>query len=234
MQRILYALVAALLPSLIANSQNFNYTFSADSVGWQELTSQTIKNTSNSAWNFAYRIPIGFTYNYLGRNFDSLTIETNGYLVFDNDRYYEFTAFLGLADCVDSNGTHSVLSYNISGSSGNHILKIQYKNLSNQYNAVKFFSYQIWLKESNRAIEVHIGPNDFQPVVVDSVLQVDSSMFYRVGILNANMDLEDNGLFIEGDPRNPTSVPCNTQNPETAFLILPPVPGYRYVFTPNF
>src|ERR1041385_2436400 len=105
----------ALFFSLSVKSQDFDYTFSKDSVSWQELNSQTILNTSNSAWNFSYKIPIGFAFNYLGRNFDSLTIETNGYLVFDNDNYYAFTSFLGMGDNVDFSGNHAVLGYELSG-----------------------------------------------------------------------------------------------------------------------
>ncbi|MDQ3111045.1 MAG: hypothetical protein M3R17_14220, partial [Bacteroidota bacterium] len=88
--RYLISCVLIILLSLPVKSQNFDYTVSVATETWQELNSQTILNTSNTAWKFSYKIPIGFTFNYLGRNFDSLNIETNGYIVFDAEHRYSF------------------------------------------------------------------------------------------------------------------------------------------------
>src|ERR1700741_3753599 len=81
-------LMTGMLFSASSTAQDFNYSFTKDSVAWQELNAQTILNRDNNAWNFSYKIPIGFTFNYLGKNFDSLTIETNGYFVFDEEHKY--------------------------------------------------------------------------------------------------------------------------------------------------
>lgn len=239
-------IITGMLFSLSVQAQNFDYSFAKDSVAWQELNSQTILNSNNSAWNFSYKVPIGFTFNYLGRNFDSLRIETNGYVVFDDDRNYALTAFLGFSDCVDGEGNHSVLGYELSGTNGNHILKIQFKNTSNSSLSEKHFSYQIWLKE-NHAVEVHIGPNDFQSgftvntTVMDSVtiqrdttyVNADSSQSYRIGLLNMNMDTETSGFFIGGNVNSPQSLPVNENNAEPIYLMRAPSSGTRYTFTPN-
>ncbi len=239
-------LMAGILLCTASKAQNFNYTFVKDSVVWQELNSQTILNTNNSAWNFSYKIPIGFSFEYLGNEFDSLTIETNGYLVFDQDRNYALTAFLGFGDCVDATGNHSVLGYALSGTVGNRILKIQYKNTSISSNSTQFFTYQVWLKESGAA-EIHIGPNDFQPAlvitnnVIDSLttqsdttyINPDSTQAYRIGLINMNMNSETRGLFIGGTTAAPQSQPVNDANPDPFYLVRAPSQGTRYTFTPN-
>ena len=237
MHRILLFFIGIFF-TLQAESQDFNYTFSKDSVAWQELNAQTILNTSNSAWNFCYKIPIGFSFNYLGRSFDSLKIETNGYLVFDADRNYALTAFVGFDDCVDSLGNHSVLGYESSGSSGNRILKIQFKNTGVSAQSFRHLTYQVWLRESG-TVEVHIGPNDFQPGIIvtdedDTIFtNRDSAEFYRVGLLNMNMDASTNGFFIGGDVFSPQSQPVDNNHPEPIYMMRAPSSGTRYSFTPN-
>ncbi|MEO5643580.1 MAG: hypothetical protein ABIS12_09660 [Bacteroidia bacterium] len=239
-------LIAGMLFSLSTKAQDFNYSFTKDSVAWQELNTQTILNTDNDAWDFSYKIPIGFSFNYLGRNFESLTIETNGYVVFDDDRNYALTAFLGFGDCVDAFGNHPVLGYELSGTAGNRILKIQFKNLCNSLGSSKYFSYQVWLKE-NGALEIHVGPNDFQPgIIVNTVMEeseiiqrdttftnIDSMQVYRVGLLNMNMDTEISGFFIGGITSSPQSQPVNGNYSEPIYMMRAPSQGTRYTFTPN-
>lgn len=231
-------LIAGLLLSIPVKSQNFNYSFAKDSLTWQELNTQTILNTNNSAWNFAYRIPIGFSFNYLGRTCDSVTIETNGYLVFDEDRNYAFTAFLGFGDCIDAAGNHSVIGYSTSGTAGNRILKIQYKNTGSWMASSQFFTYQIWLKENSNTVEVHIGPNDFQPGILaletdTIIINPDSIHAYRVGLLNMNMNTETCGFFIAGTTAATFGQPVYEAYPDTPFLVRAPSQGTRYTFTPN-
>lgn len=256
MRQLLISLLATLIPFGVS-SQNFNYTATADSVAWNEISAQTMLNTSNSAWNFSYRIPIGFTFNYLGHDFDSLTIETNGYLVFDANRYYAFTAFNQFGDHVDGSGNHTVLSYELSGTSGNHVLKIQYKNASQSLSDLRVQSWQIWLKE-NGNVELRVGPGDYRthaaeiPVQdstvttdslgihvsysehLDTMYVVDSLQYCRIGLLNPNMDTETRGYFLSGSTTAPSGVPVNDANPDTASMQTIPAQGYRYTFTPSF
>ncbi|CAN5905102.1 hypothetical protein BH11BAC7_BH11BAC7_32920 [soil metagenome] len=240
-------LIVGLLFSLSVKAQNFNYSFAKDSVAWQELNTQTILNRNNGAWNFSYKIPIGFSFDFLGKRFDSLTIETNGYLVFDEDRNYAMTAFLGFGDCMNSESNHAVLSYALSGIPGNQVLKIQFKNMCTSMNAPKYFTYQVWLKE-NAVVEIHAGPNDFQPgMIINTMLDEaqlpqrdtifmnnDSEQAYRVGFLNMNMDTEISGFFIGGSPIAPQAQPVTNEQPEPVYLVCAPSPGTRYTFTPNF
>ncbi|HTF04834.1 MAG TPA: hypothetical protein VK826_12450 [Bacteroidia bacterium] len=227
-------------------SQDFDYTVSTDSVAWNELSAQTILNTGNSAWSFSYKIPIGFTFNYLGRNFDSLTIETNGYIVFDEDRNYALTAFSGVGDCVDSEGNHAIIGYELSGTVGNRILKIQYKNCGLSGSSSETQSWQIWLRE-NGNVEVRIGPgtlrtNEIGVLVVNeetfeesfsTILVIDTEQNCRIGLLNMNMDTEVRGLFIGSSCTSPQTRAVNEEYPETLYLDSVPNRGFRYTFTPS-
>lgn len=258
MKHLLISCLLILFASTSASSQNFNYTIAADSAGWNELNSQTILNTNNSAWNFSYKIPIGFSFNYLGQAFDSLVIETNGYLVFDNEGYYAFTAFNDFGDHIDNSGNHAVIGYELSGNAGNQILKIQYKDAGLYAHDCRIQSWQIWLKENGNIVEVHVGAGNYryhmkQYLVADSAetvdsleqvvishfyrsegqCQADSSRYCRIGLLNKNMDTETRGLFISGSTSDPTSEPATENSPETAFMITIPNEGYRYIFTPS-
>jgi hypothetical protein len=246
MHRICLLFVGILI-SLSGESQRFDYSFGKDSVSWQELNNQTILNSNNSAWDFCYKIPIGFSFNYLGAHFDSVRIETNGYLVFDENRNYALTTFLGFGDCRDEHGNHSVLGYELSGNNGNHVLKIQFKNTGVTRQSSQHFSYQIWLRE-NGLVEVHVGPNDFQPgMVVDTIMynnqivesdtiliNYDSLEFYRVGLINMNMNATTNGFFIGGTVSSPQSQPVDENHPDPIYMMCAPSKGTRYTFTPNF
>lgn len=254
--RHLFLFLSAAFLSLSLRSQDFNYTATTDSVAWNELASQTILNASNSAWSFSYRIPIGFTFNYLGRNFDSLTIETNGYLVFDAERYYAFTAFNQFGDHIDSSGNHAVIGYELSGTSGNQVLKIQYKDAAEFMEDTRSQSWQIWLSE-NGTVEVHVGPGNYREammphayadstVTTDSILgtqttyfesvqmvyKIDSSQYCRFGLLNQNMDTENRGLLLGGNAASPTSTPIDANTPGSVLIVTIPPQGYRYVFIP--
>lgn len=246
MHKLLFIIAFMLAAYGITRAQDFDYTVSTDSVAWNELSSQTILNANNSAWNFSYKIPIGFTFAFCGRNFDSLTIETSGYISFDRDRNYALTVFSGVGDQVDGNGNHPVLGYQLSGTSGNRVLKVQYLNCSPNPGAEKVISWQVWFKETG-GVEVRVGPgtlrtNIFETYVYNEItmeddtivnVQLDSTQRYRIGLLNTNMDTDDCGRLLEGDPSDPETVELTPSTPDTPLLWFIPARGYRYTFTPE-
>lgn len=246
MHKLLFIIAFLLAAYGITRAQDFDYTVSTDSVAWNELSSQTILNANNSAWNFSYKIPIGFTFPFCGRNFDSLTIETNGYVVLDENRNYTITMFSGVGDHVDDNGNHSVLGYQLSGTSGNHTLKIQYLNCSPNPGGGEVLSWQLWLKEDG-GVEVRVGPGllrtnttimvqynevtEQQDTIITETL--DSAQQYRIGLLNANMDTEECGIFVVGNPSAPDTHTLRFDDTETPLLLFVPARGYRYTFSPE-
>lgn len=202
-------------------AQQFNYTLQHDSVSWQELTNQTLCNTVNVAWENSYTIPIGFTFSFAGQQFDSVTINTNGYLVFGRNDRYSVMAFTGFADQVDTAGLHSVLSYSLTGTGNNKILKIQYKNVSRAY-MQDFLSYQLWLYADGR-VAVLTGP---------SQIQADTAYSMPFGLVNRLMDTPDMGLLLAGSYTQPNAQAINEQTSTLPVLNQTPVQGHRFVFVP--
>ena len=245
MHKLLFILAFLFAVYGVTRAQNFNYTVTTDSVAWNELNAQTILNSYNSAWNLCYKIPIGFSFPFAGRNFDSLTIETNGYIVFDVERNYAMTAFSGVGDHIDSAGYHAILSYELSGTTGNHVLKIQYKDCSPYVTGNEIQSWKVWLME-NGNVEVRTGvgtlrTNSYDVVEYDTlnevmdtteIVQLDSAQMYRVGLLNMNMNTTDRGIFVSENPSSPTVAEVSETNPETPVLSFVPARGYRYTFIP--
>lgn len=247
-------LIAGMLLSLSIKAQDFDYSFTKDSVAWQELNAQMILNADNSAWKFCYKIPIGFSFEYLGRKFDSLSIETNGYIVFDEDHHFALTAFAGFGDCIDQQGNHAVLGYAISGENESRILKIQYKNVGSIYSASQYITYQVWFYQSGNKVEIRTGPETVElrnqeadvlavmqslqafagvePISVDS-LHLDAGPAFTIGLLDMNYtDAHERGYFIGGSPSQPAARPVNDQSPVPSRLTTMPNQGMKYTFQP--
>jgi len=223
-------LSAALLLTGIAAAQQFNYNVSCDSAGtYQELTAQTLLKSGSSPWAEKYPLATGFPFSCLGRTFDSVRVERNGYLSFDADRSYAFMAFNAFSDKIDTAGNRSTLSYALSGSAPNRVLKLQFRNMGQGAAPAELLSYQIWLNE-NGAIEVHVGPHTY--AIADSTNSSDTLMPVVIGLVNTNMDTPTRGLFLEGSTTQPGSRPVNDTYPDPAFIRSIPAQGTRYTFTP--
>lgn len=224
MRKLLFIIAFVFAACGITRAQDFDYTVTTDSVIWNGLSSQTILNTGNTAWNFRYKIPIGFTFNFCGRDFDSLAIEYNGCISFDPDRYYVFMAFNAFGCYLDSNSNYSVLGYDLSGTTGNHILKIQYKNVGLTGWTNQLISYQLWLYE-NGAIECRCGPGNLD-------LPHPGFAGIAIGMFNSNFDTEPRGYFFNGIGADPGGVYISETNPDLPALDYLPVSGELFRFEP--
>jgi hypothetical protein len=228
------------------SAQEFNYSVTTDSVAWNELNAQTLLNATDTAWRSAYRIPLGFNVNFLGRQFDSVTVETNGYVVFDRDRNYAMMIFNQLGDAVDTSGHHSVIGYETQGAAGTRVTKIQYLNCGENGDNSRMQSWQVWIHE-NGTVEFRIGPGTLRQTksvitVTDSVTGLDSSYIVladdsskqcHAGLINMNMDTEQRAQLLSGSPENPQLITVTENTAELPSLLFIPRKGYRYSFTPN-
>src|ERR1051326_5371267 len=99
----LFFIALPILFSHFGNAQSFNYTFSQSSGTFSSLTGGTTV-ASGSQWNSrGYKVPVGFSFTMQGKNYDTVIVAPNGFILFGNDnRSEEHTSELQ---------SHSFISY---------------------------------------------------------------------------------------------------------------------------
>jgi PKD repeat protein len=112
-------------------------------------------------------IPIGFTFNYLGTNYTSIGLNTNGVASFDavmstsgtnNNLYVNNNPQNSLAPWWDNLWSDSVL-YQLQGTPGNQTFTIQWTNSLSYFNtATQQLNFQVILYEGTNVIEFSYGP----------------------------------------------------------------------------
>lgn len=227
MRRITF--LFALLCAIYCRAQNFDYQFSTTSSNYAELSGATTVASSANWINSFIKVPIGFTFSYLGNGFDSVAIYNNGYLVFDRNSNYGFAAFgFNLAIQNDSSGNSvSSISYKMEGNTGSRIFKIQFKNCG--VNAMRggTVSYQIWLAESNLSCTLISGGTSYSGEDIASAAKI-------VGLINMN-SLHDGqaALLLNGAASSPAASVVNSAEARKKIIGFPET-NTVYTFTPNF
>ena len=212
-------------------AQNFNYSVQVNTTSWSELSSQTLCNAVNQPWQPSYKIPIGFSFVFNGISYDSVTINTSGALVFDAFGNHAFSAYSGFSGKLDSANNHSVLGYTLSGTSGNQILKLQFKNIGQSASPYEYLSYQLWLYQSGR-IDVIAGPNTYQPDPNDPQAVADSAQYILIGAHDMHMMAATRGYFVGVTASGIAGQASTEENPVPVFLNVVPASGTRFIFTP--
>ena len=145
----------------ISKSYTQAYSFSQSQEVYIALEASTSIN-KDSIWSGfqAYTIPIGFPFSYMDSSFTTVSLEATGRLIFDDAHYYYADMFVVLG-MQDKGGSSSLspLSYQLSGTLGDQILKIEIQNATYNNDLNSTINYQIWLYESDGKIELHMGPN---------------------------------------------------------------------------
>lgn len=111
--------------------------------------------------------------------------------------------------------------YTISGPAGNRVLNLQYKNIkfAHDWTGQDSINYQVWLYESDNAIEIHFGAS--------SVLCPQS--YYVPGIGTASGPaIGFEHMWLTGNPLAPT-----TSTGDISYLNGTPTEGTVYRFAPN-
>ena len=222
-QKIKLMLVAFIIAAISVKAQNFNYTLSKDSSVYNALVSPILLTTAGQNWSTAnFYVHIPFQFNFCGSSTDSLKIEGNGFIVFDHIKNWSIVAFNDFRSNKDTNQNYvSSVGYLTTGSQGNRITKIEFKNLSqNTLSNSDYLNYQAWLYENGNKIEFHIGPN--------SGLQ--SSVL--LGLVNKNMDTEDKAYLVNGSQYTLTGQLISSDN-EFVYLNNIPSQGTILTLTPS-
>jgi hypothetical protein len=229
---VLFLLFAGLLKS---SAQHYNVTTQLNQT-YKPLANPTL--ITNSWDQNLFTTPnFGITYNWYHNtyNFDGnsglfifgagvLAAEATDSIAFDIDGFY-----VGLK----SRNNGSALNYEIDGTTGSHIIKMEWVNAGiDGGDTADFVNFQIWLYEANNTIEMHYGPSFIK----------NSKDFNAgnggqghtgppVGTFTASTKHKDNGkvlalAYLTGDPDNPT-----VARTSSASLKSMPKSGTVYTFT---
>jgi len=113
----------------------------------------------------------------------------------------------------------SKISYKLEGNAGEHILKIQWKDIALQNGpAGEFFNFQLWLFQKNGNIELHYGPNNLSsaafagaggPAIGVFLAKNDFSQIFETAFLvgqSSNLSTDTVNIFatMDGFPTNGT------------------------------
>jgi hypothetical protein len=161
---LIFLLINTLITVNVFGQSIFDYTFTPSTDAYSELQNPTVL-TNGTVWDEeTYLLALGFTV-YIGdAGFDTVSVNTNGYLTFVNHSVNETCAamVLGNADLQDRGAgtvtTKSPISYEIDGNIGSQIVKIQYKN-AGFFDGISSDSvnFQIWIYENLDKIEYRFG-----------------------------------------------------------------------------
>ncbi len=213
-------LVAILIS--VASFAQTSYTLSSYTSAYEELTTPIPVEflfDEDGHWdNPFFIIPFGFDFQIGGETFNSSTQFGGGAMMgfgnFLNPNLSVIT-FFGLTDDFVDGSTiegldSSIISYQIVGSVGDRIAKVQYENAafyeeiaSPEAAAENRMDFQLWFYEQNGIMEVHYGSSN--------IPNPDLAFFENMGpsgvlAVNYNLDSEtiDYGAAIIGNPVDPT------------------------------
>jgi len=149
---------------LTTTAQQFDYSFSQRVEPYENLE-QVIPISNQIFWlSEAWDIPIGFNFKFFDYPFDSVTVYCASSLYFGYAQYEDGLFFTGFSQAIVDRGwdladfSISPISYNLSGVSPDRICKIEFRNAGFVLAPVEdSVNIQIWLFESDNAIEVHLG-----------------------------------------------------------------------------
>src|SRR3989304_4123078 len=212
----LYSIILTSFASELANlfvqqthAQTPYYSFSQYTSTYANLTSPISLNNGN-LWDFsiptAYyplnvspllsNFPVFGDYNYELR----LCGGTAQFYNSGSQQIYYMNGFgLFYPDGMKDKGTStslSPISYQVSGTTPNRILKIEWKNAGPAAASADFINVQLWLYETSNIIEVHYGSSSITNACTTQ-LSVGIGHTY---VPNSNM-IEDD--FLENGPSNP-------------------------------
>ena len=132
----------------------------------------------------------------------------------------------------------SDISIIVDGELGERIMKIQYRNVgfANEINvtgtSIDYINFQLWLYESNNAIEIHYGNYS----IANEAVSFDGATGPSFGLFmieELNVEEGDPGIavFLENDPLSPDLM-RETENIEERALSGMPPTGMTYILTP--
>ncbi|HSI89491.1 MAG TPA: T9SS type A sorting domain-containing protein [Adhaeribacter sp.] len=222
MKKLLLAIGLFTGPQFGASAQT-TYSFTATTGTYTDLVTPTVLTTAG--WDDDdFTVAIGFPFTIFdptgaGGNLtvDSVNIDTYGDLYFSSAS--DLKIVVGYeADLVDlgTTTTMSPVSYQLSGTAGSRIFKIEFKNVgfSGQSGPVTgdFANFQVWLYEGSNKIEMHYGPSSVSAASMSTFISGTGSSHGVAAHIDPTTGTVT-GPFISGQPASPTmanaTVPFN-------------------------
>jgi hypothetical protein len=204
------------------------YTFSQNTGTYTNLASPFVLSSSGWDGMSSYNLLIPFQFAFNGTTESMLGIGGNSLIGFQLGTR-GISALM--ADLEDHNqaGNPSTIGYKISGTSGNQILKLEWKNAGTSNGATEFANLQVWLYEGSNIIEIHYGTSSLP----SSGFLYFPQLGPTVGLIlsSSTSTFTASGIYLQGNPASATAV---TVNNASTFPVLnaPPANGTIYRFTP--
>lgn len=218
-----------------ALSQVTSYVFTANQGTWSPVNGTPVILNGNGTdplqdEGYANNIPIGFTFNYLGANYTSVSASTNGFASFSNlaSAFFSNNLLSGiaarplLAPLWEDLSLASVtgLQYATTGGAGSRIFTLQWNNVRYDFGAgAPSISFQLRLHETSNKIEFIYNQ-------LPSAVQ-DFSGGASIGITDAATGA---GNFLSLS--NSSAAPQVSSASATNNIVTRPASGQVYTFMP--
>lgn len=201
-------------PVAPTNQSSFCYELTTTSVAYDTIDGGTkVLNPTNKDIN---TIPFEFPFIFCGQTFNKIfiastfdptfkyrddgnIIDFRDYeLIFAQSNEYEMQEKYG--EMPGGNwGSLSTLKYKTTGTNGSRVMAIEWRNLELYFfNESYTFNFTMKFYEGTNTITYHYGPND--------VTYQFSNDGFKHNIIGLYAILNEDGLFLKGDPNNPTTI----------------------------
>ena len=229
----LVLLLIFLVSAFSAWSAVSEYSFSSSTQAYTEITGGTVLgSTANDDESFN-AIPLGFTFTYNGVAYNEISIQTDAFLAFGP------TVLNSTLAISSSTGTNNIvaamnrdlmsradgeLMYLLSGTTGNHVFTIQWKNYRRvPTTAVNdIINFQIQLHESGNKVKFSYG--------TITVINITTARTVQVG-LRGDANTDYNNRTTTTDWNATTAGTANNANCYLTDTVFPPS-GLLFTFSP--
>lgn len=226
--------------SWVAQAQ-FSMTSSSGN-SYQELANPVSLN-NGTVWDEGSNFIVSFGFNFVinGQTNTALTVKGGGGVNFPGSGFKElqlfFTPFGGyLLRDRGTNTSLSDISYEVSGSDGNKVLKVQWKNAGfvqwySTSSTTDYINFQIWLFEADHHMEIHFGSHQASPGTYG--YPGSTSISNPGPCINLNYDQCSSVFNIYGPADLPSYLFYNLCSPNYSFLQGTPSNGMIYNILPS-
>ena len=208
-------------------AQVSEYSFTQTAATYTELTGTTVLHDINIDDAQSVVTEIGFPFLYDGVSYTQFKASSNGFVTLNatsttsqsNVLATQLLILGGFWDDLKTDATESSVSYLLTGTAPNRILKVQYKNLKWYYSTTNLINFQIWLSEGTNTIKYVYGTMGTTPGATASA---------SIGISGATA-----GQYLSITPATPTATASSAAEFNTiGETHVPFLTGNMFTFTP--